>query len=371
MRRSLGRAVMLMVLCPLLGWGAIYQWKVLKAPQSLYVNQSGVIRYECAFSTSAADYTIAFKPVGNENYKVSILTQRDQIVGGKRVQTFDVLMTPTKEGNIEVSLEALIRHTTFASIENASIGRDNVKKYDFNDEKAHLPKVVIAAKPNSTALSGELSLEVKIDKRNALAHEPVHLSLYIRGRGNLDQYTPYELNISGVNIFGEEPIRDISPDSAGFAGEIRQEFALVSDKSYVIPSITLDVFDSTTQKIKRLQSDSVAIEVAQGFERSNLLDPPGLSDWSIFARYSLYAALVLAGTVLGEVARRLWRLRPRRKSKRFWDGAKNPKELAMLLALTGDKRYEEIIGLLESGVAGLGEAKKKLSTLTTDKEERA
>lgn len=370
MKQSLGRLIMLMIIS-VSGWGATYQWRVLKAPQSLYVNQSGVVQYECAFSTSAADYTITFNPISNESYKVSILTQRDQIVGGKRVQTFDVLITPKKEGNIDVSLEALIRHTTFASIENASIGRDNVKKYDFDDEKAHLPKVVIEAKPNSAALSGELSLEVKVDKRNALAHEPVHLSLYIRGRGNLDQYTPYELNISGVNIFGEEPIRDISPDPAGFAGEIRQEFAIVSDKSYVIPSITLDVFDSTTQKIKRLQSDSIAIEVAQGFERSDLLDPPGLRDWSNLARYSLYAVLMIAGAVLGEIARRLWRLRPRRKSKRFWDEAKTPKELAMLLALSGDKRYDEIIGLLESGAVGLGEAKKKLSTLTTDKEEIA
>ena len=307
------------------------------------------------------------KVVSNSVLICSILTQRDRIVAGKRVQTFDVLITPIKEGKIEVSPEALIRHTTFASIENASIGRDNVKKYDFDDEKAQLPKVMITAKPNSAALSGELTLEVQIDKRSAVAHEPVHVSLYLRGRGNLDQYPPYELNISGVTVFAEEPIRDISPDSAGYVGEIRQEFALVSDKSYVIPKITIDVFDTTTQKIKQLQSHSVAIEIAQGYEPSNLLDPPALRDWNTLARYSLYGALVLAGVALGEGTRRLWKLRPRRKVKQFWDEAKSSKELVMLLSLSGDKCYDEVIAELEAGTAQLSEAKKKLDKLTIDK----
>ena len=368
MKRSLGRAVILIVCYALNLWGAGYQWRILQAPQSLYVRQSGVIRYECAFSSSAADYTIDFKPAGNESYRASILTQRDRIVEGKRVQTFDVLVTPLKEGDIEISLEALVRHTTFASIENATIGRDNVKKYDFNDERVSLPKALIRAKPNTAALSGELELEVRIDKRSAIAHEPVHVSLYLRGKGNLDQYVPYELRIEGVNVFAEVPQSAISPDPSGYAGEIRQEFALVADKSYVIPSIAIDVFDTAAQKTKRLQSEAAAIEVAQGFERSNLLDPPQLSDWSGLARYSLYGALVIAGGVLGEVLRRLWKLRPRRRAKRLWDEAATPKELAVVLALSGDKGYERIIAALEAGEIGLGEAKKKLSTLTTDNE---
>ncbi|MBV5348141.1 BatD family protein [bacterium] len=365
MKRSLGKLVVLLILS-VSGWGATYQWKTLEAPQSLYVHQSGVVRYECSFSTNAADYTIDFKPAGNESYRASILTQRDRIVAGKRIQTFDVLITPVKEGKIDVSLEALIRHTTFASIENASIGRDNVKKYDFDDEKAPLPKVMFIAKPNSAALSGELTLEVQIDKRSAVAHEPVHVSLYLRGKGNLDQYPPYELNISGVTVFAEEPIRDISPDSAGYVGEIRQEFALVSDKSYVIPKITIDVFDTTTQKLKQLQSDSVAIEIAQGYEPSNLLDPPTLRDWSTLARYSLYGVLVLAGVALGEGARRLWKLRPRRKAKQFWDEAKSSKELVMLLSLSGDKRYDDVIDELEAGKLDLQEGKKMLDKICFD-----
>ncbi|MBD3798941.1 BatD family protein [Sulfuricurvum sp.] len=344
-------------------WAATYQWRILEAPKELYVNQSGVVRYECAFTTNAADYTIAFKPTGNENFKVSMLTQRDRIVEGKRVQTFDLLITPLRAGTIEIALDALIRHTTFASIENASIGRDNVKKYDFEDETAQLPKAIILAKANSTALSGEITMEVKVDKRRVIAHEPVHASLYIRGSGNLDQFVPYELNISGVNIFAEQPQKNISPSSAGFEGEIRQEFALVSEKNFVIPSVELEIFDTATQSRKVLRSQAVSIEVVQGFERSNLLDPPQITDWSGWVRYGLYGALIVLGIALDEAIRWLWKRRPRRRTKRFYDGAKTVKELITLLALSGEKRYIEVIEWLENKTVSLSEAKTKLEKI--------
>lgn len=367
MKQSLGRLMALMMLS-ISGWSAMYEWRILEAPKELYVNQSGVIRYECTFSTNAAEYTIAFKPTGNERYSASILTQSDRIEDGKRVQTFDVLITPRQMGDIEVALDALIRHTTFASIENASIGRDNVKKYDFDDENAHLPKALIHAKANSAALSGEIVMEVNVDKRSVIAHEPVHVSLFIRGKGNLEAFVPYELNISGVKVFAEPPQKNISPSREGFEGEIRQEFALVSDKNFLIPSISIDVFDTATQRHKKLQSQSIAIEVAQGYERSNLLDPPSLADWSSWMRYSLYGALIVLGAALGEAARWMWKRRPRRRTKRFYDGAKTPKELVMVLALSGEKRYLEVIEGLESNALGLSEAKKKLDKLTLEKE---
>lgn len=367
MKRSLGRLIALMMIS-VSAWAATYQWRVLEAPKELYVNQSGVVRYECAFSTNAAEYTIAFKPTGNETYKASVLTQRDRIVEGKRIQTFDVLITPLKAGDIEVALDALIRHTTFASIENASIGRDNVKKYDFDDETTYLPKTLIHAKPNSAALSGEIAMEVKVEKQSVIAHEPVHVSLYLRGKGNLDQFVPYEMNISGVNVFAEPPQKNISPSSAGFEGEIRQEFALASDKNFVIPSIEIEVFDTVTQSRKVLKSQAVSIEVAEGYERSNLLDPPQIADWSHWMRYALYGALIALGVVLGEAARWIWKRRPRRRIKRFFDGAKTPKELVMLLALSGDKRYLEVIEGLENNTMSLSEAKTKLDKLTLEKE---
>lgn len=368
MKRSLGKLVLLWFVFTPLVWGETYQWRVLKAPELLRVGQSGVVRYECAFDGSAGNYTIEFKPKDTQAYRVQILTQNDRIAQGKRIQTFDVLVTPLHEGVIDLKFEALIRHTTFASIENATIGRDNVKKYDFNNEKALLPSVEIAVKENSAALTGRITLEVKSDRTTVRAHEPFHVSLYVRGSGNLDQFVPYELNISGVTVYAEPPQKLIVPSPEGYEGEIRQEFALIAEKSYVIAPMSLKVFDTAENRLKELKSTPIHVEVDAGYEPSTLLDPPDLSDTSTLKRYALYAALVLAGAGIGEAVRRLWRLRPRRRSNMFWDQAQSPKELAIVLALSGDKRYEVLIRELEERTIGLGEAKKKLSTLPIEKE---
>ncbi len=368
MKRSLGRLLAVWLVLSAAVFGANYQWSVLKSPASLRVGEAGVVQYQCTFSDSAAEYTIDFKPKSIEAYKVEVLTQRDRVTSGKRIQTFDVLITPLKTGELTVALKALVRHTTFASIENATIGRDNVKRYDFIDESVALPSVRIRADENSADLTGQITLEAKIDKNMVRAHEPVHLSLYLRGKGNLDRFVPYEVNISGVKVFAEAPQKNLTPSSEGFDGEIRQEFALVAEKNFVIPPFELSVFDTVSRKMLTLKTSALAVEVGEGYEPQMLLDPPDLSDGTTLKRYGLYAALIVLGALLCETVRRLWKRRPRRRPKQFWDGAKSPKELAMLLALSGDKRYEEVIADLEEGRAGLSEAKKKLSTLHTPNE---
>ncbi|WP_295056332.1 hypothetical protein, partial [Sulfuricurvum sp.] len=104
-----------------------------------------------------------------------------------------------------------------------------------------------------------------------------------------------------------------------------------------------------------------------GYDSASLLDPPDLSDATTLKRYAFYAVLVLFGVIVGELGRGLWKYRPRRKTVLFWERAKSIKELTLIFALSGDKRYEVIIAILESNTITLSEAKKKLSTLTTEK----
>lgn len=363
MRQSLGKIGLLWLLIVASVDAAQYQWSILSAPKELHVGEGAVVRYQCAFDTSAGDYTVVFKPTSSKEYKASMVTQDDRVNNGKRILQFDVLIVPMIAGNLDVTLDALIRHTTFASIENASLGRDNVKKYDFNDEKVIMPSVKISVMENTADLSGEITFEVQVDKVKVRAHEPVHLSLYIRGHGNLNEFVPYELNISGVKHFSEPAHRDLTLGENGYEGEIRQEFALVSDKSYVISSFDLSVFDTKSHKTKVLRSQPISIEVQKGYVASNLLDTPQLNGNQDWKRYGLYAFLMVLGAVVSEVFRWLWKHRPRKKAKEFWDTATTAKELSVLLAMKGDPRYVNIIPMLDEGTMTLQEAKKKLRSL--------
>lgn len=363
MKQSLGKVGLLWLLIVMSVHAAQYQWSVLKAPTQLHVGEGAIIRYQCLFDTSAGDYTVVFKPTSSKEYKASMVTQDDRVNKGKRILQFDVLLEPMRAGNLDVKLDALIRHTTFASIENASLGRDNVKKYDFNDEKAMMPSVKISVMENTADLSGEITLDVHVDKVKVRAHEPVHLSLYIRGHGNLNEFVPYELNVSGVKHFSEPANRDLTLGENGYEGEIRQEFALVSDISYVIPSFDLSVFDTKSHKTKVLRSQPISIEVQKGYVPSNLLDTPQLNGSQDWKRYGLYAFFMMLGVLVSESSRWLWKHRPRKKAKAFWDTATTLKELTVLLSMKGDPQYVNIIPMLDEGTITVHEAKKKLRSL--------
>lgn len=360
MKRSLGKILFLWIISVGQLFGG-YHWSVLEKPETLYVGQSGVVRYECQFDTSAADYTIAFKPSENEMFKVSILTQQDRIVQGKRIQTFDVLIAPKHVGKIDIKFEALMRHTTFASIENASIGRDNVKKYDFSDEKAFLPPITIQTKENPVTLTGKLTFEVRGDSRAVRAHEPFHLSVIVRGEGNLDEMTPFELNISGVKVFAELPQKSLTPSAQGFEGEVSQEFALVASESYTIEPLSLSYFDTKKNQIVTLKSKPIYVEVGEGYEFSSLLDVPKISDYGTLKRYALYLFFIGLGVGLNEAIRWLWNRRPRKKAKQFWDSASTSGELVRILSLSGEKHFDEVIRALEEEKMDIREAKKRLT----------
>ncbi len=366
MKRNLGKILFLWIISVGQVWGA-YQWSILDIPKSLVVGQSGVVRYQCRFDTSAGDYTIEFKPASGATYKASILTQNDQIIEGKRLQTFDVLIVPTKAGEINIAFEALIRHTTFASIENATIGRDNVKKYDFKDENVHLPPVSIQVGENPEILTGKMTLEVRSDAAMVRAHEPFHLSVIVRGEGNLDEVPPYELNISGVKVFSQPLQKSLTPSAQGFEGEVSQEFALVAGESYTIEPLSLSYFDTEKNQIVTLKSKPVYVEIGEGYELSSLLDAPDIKDYTTLKKYALYGFFIGLGVGLNESVRWLWSRRPKRKKRNFWDRTSTAGELVQLLSLSGEKRFDEVIRALEEGTMDLREAKKRLTTMQEEK----
>jgi len=359
MKQNLGKILFLWIIAVGQLWGA-YQWSVLEAPKTLAVGQSGVIRYECRFDSSAAEYSIKLKLEDTSIYKTSILTEHDRVVGGKRIETFDLLITPKTSGAIKINTEAVVRFTGLGAVENTVLGRDNLSKDDIVEETATLPSVTLVANKNTMALTGKLTFEVRNDARSVRAHEPFHLSIIVRGEGNLDEMTPYELNISGVKVFTQSPQKSLTPSAQGFEGEVAQEFALVADKSYTIKPFSLSYFDTAKNQSVTLKSKPIYVEVGEGYAFSSLLDVPEISDYGTLKRYALYLFFIGLGVGLNEAVRWLWKRRPRKGKKYFWDGASTVSELVRILSLSGEKRFDEVIAGLEEGKMDVREAKKRL-----------
>ncbi len=368
MKRSLGRLIVL-ILLGANGWGGEYVWHLVKSPSTLHVGESALVQYDCAFKGSAAEYSVKLNLKETPQYGIRMLSQQDRVIKGDRLNTFNLLITPKQTGRMDVRLGGTVEYVSPGSIDyTAHLGRDNVSQRDVVVTKTLLPSFGFEALPNTAALVGNITMEVRTDKTEVRAHEPLHLSLILKGSGNLDAFGSYPLQIPGVKIFSEPPQYRLEPSSQGYTGEVRQEFALVADRGYTIPPIALNVFDTAQNRAKTLRSAPFKIAISEGYDPLSLLDTPNIGDKTAWKRYGLYLSLIALGAGLGEGGRWLWRRRPRRKTKARWDGAKTAKELAVLLALSGEKRYEPIIAEVENGSIGLSEAKKKLATLTTAKE---
>lgn len=359
MKPNLGKILFLWSIAVGQLWGA-YQWSVLEVPKTLVVGQSGVVRYECRFDGSAAEYSIKLKFEDTPSYKATILTEQDRVIAGKRIETFDVLITPKIPGAIKINTEAVIRFTGLDAVENTVLGRDNLSKNDIVEEKATLPYVTLVANKNTMAFTGKLTFEVRPDVRSVRAHEPLHLSIIVRGEGNLDEITPYELNISGVKVFAQLPQKSLTPSAQGFEGEVSQEFALVASESYTIEPLQLSYFDTAKNQTVTLKSKPIYVEVGEGYVFSSLLDVPEISDYGRLKRYALYLFFIGLGIGLNEAVRWLWKRRPVRKRRTFWESASTRSKLVQILSLSGEKRFDEVIRALEEGKMDVREAKKKL-----------
>ncbi|MCW8838859.1 MAG: BatD family protein, partial [Thiovulaceae bacterium] len=118
--------------------------------------------------------------------------------------------------------------------------------------------------PSGVDLVGDFSITATVDKTSIDPNEAVNLSIEVAGHGNLEDIKTLKPNISGVSIFDEKV--EINAD------KLTQKIAFVSDKDFVIPSITLRYFDSKTKEIKTISTKEYKIDVKGSLNKSETLN---------------------------------------------------------------------------------------------------
>ena len=368
MKPNLGRALALMVALAAAVWAAPYEWSASISQSEAYVHEGVEIRYTCRFKDAGNLYVIDFNPPREgKGYRLKLLSESERIVSGIRQNDYRFLLFPTQAGGLDLEFSILMRKTTQASIENTVIGRDNVEYLDFTDTPIRSPKLHLNVKEAQARLAGTFTMDVAYSTDRLKAYEPLHLTVTVQGDGNMDKLCPFDLNISGVEIFGETPQSDFKLSPKGLRGTWVQRFALVSAESYTVPELTLRYFDTDAKEVRTLRSESRRIEVSKSYEPETLLDAPEAEPtmwkWHWYYLYCLVSFVV--GFAIGK-----WRGLPRRREVQTSFAAQvksaaTPRELAVLLARDGDPRFSGLIEKLEhpSDPIALAEAKKEALAL--------
>lgn len=362
MKPNLGKYILIVLLLVTSLWAKEdYTWSSTLSKEQAYVNEAIFLEYVCQFKDDGALYVIEFAPKSTKAYDIKLLKENETINNGQRSNLFQFVLFPKKNGNLELSLEALMRKTTRESIENTVIGRDNVEDTDFSDKRVSLKHKSIVVKAAPVSIVGEFELEVHLDKNEVKGYEPTHLSITIKGEGDLEKIVPFVLDINNTKVFSETPQRELTLTENGYRGSVKQEFALVGASDFTIPKIDFEYFDLQEQKVKVLSHEAISVVVHKGFNKEALLD----EEPEVKTLFNMEYIYLFLAFIIGVLVGKFVRFKPKPKAisnklKMKITQSKSKNELGILLVLSEETRFNEVIEKLETKEYTLAAAKKEL-----------
>ena len=168
-------------------------------------------------------------------------------------------MAPQREGTLNIS-SAQMRIASRSRARDAWGGFiPNIKwKSYFSNE------VNITAKPLPAGVSlvGDFTISADVATKEVNANEAVNVTIQVIGDGNLEDIKSFKPYLDGVSVFDEKiEIQDT---------QLSQKIAFVGDDNFIIKPFTLKFFDPSTQKIKTISTQEIAIKVKNAKPKQEL-----------------------------------------------------------------------------------------------------
>jgi len=362
MRKNLGNiSIIFLLFFNLSLFASSYEWSATANKKTAFVNEAILLNYVCSFSDRSELYTIDFNPViENENYLIKALSEREQIVDGKRVNTFEYIAYVKRSGEMIFDFDMTMKKTNKDSIENTVLGRDNEQYEEFTSTYLKQKSLYVDVKRSESDLVGSFELEVKEGHSSVKAYEPYSLEFIIKGIGNFEKLKPLSFEIDGVKIFSQKVILKSVLKKDGEHGIWSQKFAFVSDKSFIIPVVGIEYFDIKKESKNILRFDGVKVDVLPAYTKVELLDKEQKS-FEFKLEYLYYLLTFILGFVVAKIDFKK-STKQQTKDEKFTKrvkSAKNLNELSMTLAIYNSKKYAQLILDIEKGeLTSLGAAKK-------------
>lgn len=370
MKKNLGKALACLLLVWHVSlWASAYEWEATINKTQAAMNEAIYLRYLCTFEDRGELYSIDFSPKGeNERYRLELLSQRDAIIEGRRVVSYEFVAFAKKSGRLIFAFDYTMKKTNERSIENVTIGRDNTQKEEFTlHAKRHKP-LEIAIYDAKTPLIGDIKLHVKSQTPKLQAYEPFHVEATFEGEGSLHLVSAPIFQIANVEVFAQKPKSELALIQDGYKGSQTYAFALVSDKNFTIPRQEWVVYDPKTQKHHTLVFEAIEVEVTKGFAKEELLDaPPQEETPFVFEKeYLFYVVFFLLGYASAKITWKKSSLKKKKNSElaQKIEDARDFDRLLTVLVLSEKEQFKMWINKIENKeVTSLKSVKRELSKL--------
>lgn len=213
-------------------------------------------------------------------------------------------------------------------------------------------------------LIGTVKIDAAVNKQTVRPREPLHLTVTIRGTGNLDLLTERNLTIRGVTVYASAPHTKLRYDDHQRSGEVTLNYTMIAERSFTIPPLSWDRIDPVTGQTSRLTTRPIPVTVGSTDTEETPAETDGPA-WRQWLRDAFMFAAGAAVALLGSKISLPWRKRlpaSRTPAQRI-AAAKNDRELlVLLLPYADDPQIAEAIRTLEETIyrgAGKGTIDKK------------
>jgi hypothetical protein len=122
----------------------------------------------------------------------------------------------------------------------------------------------VKALPSGLELYGNYKISASVDKKSISANKPVNLTIQIEGEGNIDDIKKFDPMVDHALVYADEP--EITSALRGdiYHGTATQKVAIIADRNFTIPSLSLSYFDKATKSKKVISTEPIEIEVKGG-----------------------------------------------------------------------------------------------------------
>ena len=228
--------------------------------QKLYVGEPFTLKLTLTQSLRAQAVDSKFVAPSFKGFWLKSQTQPLRKEGDENVvTTFEYTLAPQRAGELNIQPAELKIATRAPGVNGWGTFAPQVK---WRSYYSNTPKVSVEPIPNGASLIGDFTIASQTTQKSIHPNEAFNVTVVVEGEGNLEDIKSFKPYIPNVNIFDEKiEIKD---------NKLSQKLAFVSDANFTIPAFELAFFNTKTQKVKKIHTEPIAVEVVGAAAKSSV-----------------------------------------------------------------------------------------------------
>ncbi len=257
--QNLGKIIILLFIThTLYGSKGDFKFQMFSDKKSAYVGESIKITFKFQYKLDKNIAEADFHPPRFRNFWIKPSKKvPNTIKNGYMIYKLDYIISPQLEGNQTIEPARMDIGILLKKQKNML----RLERVKYKTIFSNALKIKVKPLPKGITLFGQYQIKATVDKNKIKANQPINLKISVQGVGNIEDINDFDLNVKDALVYKDKAKHTIHFNHGKSEGEMQQKFAIVSDKNFTIPSVSLTFFNNKTKKIQTIQTKPINITV--------------------------------------------------------------------------------------------------------------